>query len=268
MARFQVLSQSFLAYIQDSSSYRLWFQRFLLFPLFVYHIYLHICIHVQRWCNLTRYFSKWFIQPTKPVLFCWMGKIGTFRRAQKRDCWEYWKMLGHFHEKHHLRAWLLHRRSPSLPTWSAEVRTVPGSLKSFGGQQEDVRYGFATGFDKAEISEILWKDVCLHVFADSYLWTDCFCCVTYLRNVMKEIVLQSHTHTYEKILFAISCIHISMTSKRTHHLTSLRTTIFLLHVQSVVWVFTLKSDSKCRYVQYFLQLFFRWSKSVRTPNGI
>lgn len=64
-------------------------------------------------------------------------------------------MLGHFHEKHHLRAWLLHRRSPSLPTWSAEVRTVPGSLKSFGGQQEDVRYGFATGFDKAEISEIL-----------------------------------------------------------------------------------------------------------------
>lgn len=42
MARFQVLSQSFLAYIQDSSSYRLWFQRFLLFPLFVYHIFTHL----------------------------------------------------------------------------------------------------------------------------------------------------------------------------------------------------------------------------------
>ena len=41
-ARFQVLSQSFLAYIQDSSSYRLWFQRFLLFPLFVYHIFTHL----------------------------------------------------------------------------------------------------------------------------------------------------------------------------------------------------------------------------------
>lgn len=86
-------------------------------------------------------------------------------------------MLGHFHEKHHLRAWLLHRRSPSLPTWSAEVRTVPGSLKSFGGQQEDVRYGFATGFDKAEISESYEKMlVCMFL----------------------------PTHIYEQIVFAVS----------------------------------------------------------------
>ena len=81
---------------------------------------------------------------------------------------------------------------PAFQPGRQKSETVPGSLKSFGGQQEDVRYGFATGFDKAEISEILWKDVGLHVFADSYLWTDCFCCVTYLRKC------------YERDGFAIS----------------------------------------------------------------
>ena len=86
-------------------------------------------------------------------------------------------MLGHFHEKHHLRAWLLHRRSPSLPTWSAEVRTVPGSLKRFGVNKKT----FATALPR-----VLTR-------------------LKLVKSYEKMLVCMFlPTHIYEQIVFAVS----------------------------------------------------------------